>query len=101
VKEKHGRLDLSLFGSGDRAVSGRFSRENAEKALQKYFEALDRARLEDKTPSTTPTAPTRSYDYAYRPRGGQERTTRLALTLAADGEGRWWLVAATERQRPK
>ncbi len=101
VREKDGRVDVSLLGARDKPVSGRYTRESLERALSRYFDAIEKVRLEDKTPTSTPNASTRTYDYSYRPKDGEERTTRLTITLAADGDGRFCLVALSERPRPK
>lgn len=101
VREKEGRVDLDLTGARDKPVKGRYTRESAERALSRYFETIEKARLEDKTPASTPNATTRTYDYSYRPKDGEERTTRLSITLEAHSDGHFCLVAVSERPKPK
>jgi hypothetical protein len=101
VPEKAGRLDVSLFGTGDGRVAGRYTRRTAETELERYFSGLDRAALVDVTPSSSPRTATRTYDYTYRPKGGESRTTRLAITLEGDGDGRWWFAKVAESARPR
>jgi hypothetical protein len=101
VPEKDGRLDVSLFGAGDGKVAGRYTRKTAETELGKYFAGLDKASLTDVTPSSTPRSATRTYDYTYRPKGGESKTTRLAITLADDGDGKWWFAKVAESARPR
>jgi hypothetical protein len=92
-----GRLQLSLEGAGGAKISGRFPKENAQAILKRYFEQIESARLKDATPADAKTF-TRQYDYAYRPRGADERTTRLSFTLQRAGEG-YALIAAEERPK--
>jgi hypothetical protein len=101
VPERDGRLDVWLLGTGEGRVSGRYTRKTAETELGKYFAGIDRASLVDVTPNSTPRTVTRTYDYTYRPRGGEARTTRLAITLADDGEGAWWFAKVAESTRPR
>jgi hypothetical protein len=94
-----GRLSLSLLGSGSGAVTARATRDQAEAILKGYFDRIEGVSLRDATPPDARTY-TRVYDYAYRPRGGAEKATRLSFTLqqAADGAG-FVLVAVEERLR--
>jgi hypothetical protein len=74
------------------------TRVHAEAILEGYFEDVDRVSLRDVTPPED-RGSTRTYDYSYRPRGGEACTTRLSFTLAPARDGGFALVSVEERPR--
>jgi hypothetical protein len=94
------RLSLSLDGSGGGRINAAPTRENARAILEGYFERLGSVTLEDVTPASA-RARTRAYDYGYRPRGGDAKTTRLSFTLVPVEGGGWGLAGVEERPRPR
>jgi hypothetical protein len=94
-----GRLSLRLLSP---KVEARMSRAQAKKALAKYFEDVERPQLKIVTPDAPRAASTaRLYDYTYRPKGRDEVTTRLSITMKAGSEGRWLLDSVSESPRPR
>ena len=93
-----GRLSLSLEGYGAGRIVGRPTKENAQAILKGYFEKIESASLKDATAPEAKTF-TRQYDYTYRPRGADERTTRLSFTLQKADDASFALIAAEERPK--
>jgi hypothetical protein len=93
------RVRLSLSDVGNGRINGQPTREQAQVMLKGYFERVEGVSLKDVTPADQrPT--TRTFDYGYRPRGGQARTTRLSFTLTKFEGGTWALSGVEERPRP-
>jgi hypothetical protein len=96
-----GRLALELLNP---PVKGSFEKAQAQKTLAGYFERVSGPVLKDVTPADRPPTPGRDvrlYDYRYLPRGRDEVTTRLAVTVKGDGRGGWMLDAIQETPRPQ
>lgn len=93
-----GRVSIDLLDTGRGRVTGRVTRVHAEAILKDLFKDLDRVSLRDVTPPDD-RGSTRTYDYAYQPRGGEPRTTRLSFTMVPGREGGWALVGIEERLR--
>ena len=92
------RVALSLDGSGSGPVTGRASRENAERILLDYFDGIQGVALVDVTPAESRLS-SRVYDYTYKPKGGDRKTTSLTLTLRALPKGGYALLEVAERKR--
>jgi hypothetical protein len=93
-----GRVSIDLLDAGRGRVTGRVTRVHAEAILKDTFKDVDRVSLRDVTPPGD-RGSTRTYDYAYQPRGGEARTTRLSFTMVAGRAGGWALVGIEERLR--
>jgi hypothetical protein len=96
---KGDRLKVSLEDVGNGKINIHTTREHAQATLKGYFERIESVTLKDVTPpEQRPMA--RTFDYSYRPRGGQARTTRLSFTLTQFQGGAWALSGVEERPRP-
>lgn len=93
------RLVLYLDGSGGGPVTGRASRDNAETILTDYFDGLKGVTLVDVTPADSRLT-SRVYDYTYKPKDGDRKTTSLTFTLRALSQGGYALLEVSERKRP-
>jgi hypothetical protein len=92
-------LKLVLDDVGNGRINVKAPRDQAQATLAKHFERIEGVSLKDVTPAgERPKA--RTFDYGYRPRGGQARTTRLSFTLTQFQGGAWALTGVEERPRP-
>jgi hypothetical protein len=97
---KDEKLQLKLDDVGNGRINAHTTREQAQAILKGYFERVESASLKDVTPPGA-RPKVRTFDYGYRPRGGQARTTRLSFTLKDVEKGSWTLSGVEERPRPR
>ena len=96
-----GKVRVLLLEKPFMGRSGGFDRDRAGKSLARYFQFIHTPKLKDVTPASTrkATPSVRIYDYTYRPKKGDQLTTRLEVRLRRVGK-LWVLDALTERRKP-
>lgn len=91
-----GRIPMSLRGGGSvPGIRQSVTRANGAQVLKQYFEGIDRITLKDLGSGRNRTD-TRTFEYAYRPRGGDPVASRLVVRLAPAANGGFALPGTDE-----
>lgn len=91
-----GRIPVSLRGGGNvPGIRQSVTRANGAQVLKQYFEGVDRISLKDLGSGRNRTD-TRTFEYAYRPRGGDPVSSRLVVRLTPAAGGRFELTGIDE-----
>lgn len=91
-----GRIPVSLRGGGNvPGIRQSVTRANGAQVLKQYFEGVERIALKD-LGSGRNRADTRTFEYAYRPKGADPVVSRLVLRLAPISGGGYALTGINE-----
>jgi|GEM_PF-4421499 len=91
-----GRIPVSLRGGGTVAgIRQSVTRANGAQVLKQYFEGVDKIALKDLGSGRNRTD-TRTFEYAYRPKGADPVVSRLVLRLAPLSSGGYALTGIDE-----
>lgn len=95
-----GKLTVLLLGKPFDGRSGGYDKDRARKSLARYFDLVHKPTLKDVTPAKQrkKNASVRIYDYTYRPKKGNQLTTRLEVRLKRVGT-HWVLNSLSERRK--
>jgi hypothetical protein len=94
--QPEGTLALTLIGASARPDP--MKREQAQRVLKGYFEAVSGLKLVER-PGQPAESLVRAYDYTRRLRSGDPATTRLTVTLRKDATGELRLQSIIESAR--
>ena len=95
-----GKISVLLLEKPFAGRAGGYDKDRAGKSLKRYFDGIIEPKLKDVTPDkqrkSNPSV--RIYDYTYRPKKGNQLTTRLEVRLKQVGT-HWVLNSLSERRK--